>query len=455
MTKLSGTIQVPADKSITHRAILFAALAHGKSVVRVDSLGRDNLSSLRIIQQLGVYTESLLPPTIFKLAESEEIKNISLSDGDQAQITIEGKGRETFLKPANELNCGNSGTTARLLTGILAGCDFSSTLIGDESLSKRPFKRVTEPLSQMGAKFSGEMLPLTVTGGKLKGINYSSPKASAQVKSAILLAGLVAEGKTVVTEPSLSRDHTERLLKAMGCEVETICLPKSVTVTLNPQARLLPLNLDVPGDLSSAAFFLVAGAIIPQSKITIQHVGINPSRTGIIDILRQMGAKIEITNQQQVGGEDVADLTVTASSLKGCLVNAQDVVRAIDEIPIIAIAAAFAEGETEIVGAEELRVKESDRLSKVAVLLKHFGVKVEERPDGLKISGNPSLLNSATGKSLGSDDYRKTGDHRIAMCGAIMEYAVSGQFEILDLHAIETSFPTFVELLKKLISNLM
>jgi 3-phosphoshikimate 1-carboxyvinyltransferase len=344
------------------------------------------------------------------------------------------------------------------LTGFLAGCPFSCTLSGDESLRSRPFKRVTDPLSQMGACFDGESLPLKIRGGALKGIDYLSPKASAQVKSAILLAGLQASGPVSVVEPWRSRDHTERMLTAMGCEVRGFELENGhwkVELPGEAERRTLsPLEIEVPGDFSAAAFFLVAGTIVPDSQVLIKGVGFNPTRTGLFSILRRMGANIKTYNPRNVGGEEVIDLEVNGAALKGVDVHPEDVVLAIDEIPALAVAAAFAEGVTRISGAEELRVKESDRLKKTAELLKSFSVEVKELPDGLLISGNPALAKSfrESGQTVpdGRTSWRHSGDHRIAMCGAVLEYSLCAEFQLSDAIAVETSFPTFVDCFERL-----
>ena len=448
---LRGDISVPADKSITHRSILFNSIANGKAVVKLSLLGRDNLASLRIMQQLGVRIISRLPSEMYKLAVEEEIKNISQIDGEIGEIEIYGCGYGGLKESSSPLNCGNSGTTARLLCGLLAGMPFRSVLVGDQSLSKRPFKRVTEPLSQMGATFSGSTLPLTIDGGNVSGIAYESPKASAQVKSAILLTGLQAVGETSVTEPYLSRDHTERMLSAMGANICEQQLDdgrwRVRLINESGVTELKSVDVNVPGDFSSAAFFMVAGVIFPESEILIRDVGINPTRLGLYELLKRMGASISFLNQRLIGGEEVADILVRSSNLHGIEVTPADVVMAIDEIPIFSLAAAMAKGTTTIHGAEELRVKESDRLHMISILLSAFGCKCKELDDGLIIeglAGRPLTVHEGTSfETLRSSSWKTSGDHRISMISAILELLTFGECQIVDFSSIETSFPTF------------
>ncbi len=450
-SRLKGEINIPADKSIAHRAILFCSIANGKSIITANTLGRDNLASIRVMQHLGVAIKAAFTKELFKIAQEEALVDISLSDGLECQIEIVGMGLRGLSKPNQSLYCGNSGTTSRLLTGVLSGQHFSATITGDESLSRRPFKRVTEPLGQMGAKFSGDTLPLIITGKELTGITYQSPRASAQVKSAILLAGLYADGATTVIEPSQSRDHTERMLRAMGCEIqeeETANGKWEVKLAKTPENKnLQSLIMSVPGDFSAAAFFIVVGLLASESKITIKNVGWNESRNGLYDILLRMGANIIIVNAREVGGEKVVDIKVSSSELCGVEVGAVDVVRAIDEIPILAVAAAAAKGTTTITGAQELRVKESDRLALMADLLKSFGVSLTEQEDGLTINGSGEFK---IGEGKIRDTWLKSGDHRIAMSGAVMDFISTGEFEILDYKAVETSFPTFLSCFQQL-----
>ncbi len=455
--RLRGKIAVPGDKSITHRAIMFGGIASGTTKLESSILGRDNFASLRIMRQLGAKVSGFVTPSLRQIADEEGFSSLGTGSGSFSQLEIVGCGPGNLQAPDGDLDCGNSGTTARLMTGILAPQNFLATLVGDHSLSSRPFKRVVEPLARMGAGFSGERLPLTVTGAgaggcELKAIRYESPKASAQVKSAILLAGLRAEGETVVVEPHLSRDHTERMFTAMGVKVRTRTTAEGVEITLPPRSvrgELRGIEIEIPGDFSAAAFFLVAGSIVPDSEIVLTNVGINPARVGLLNILRRMGASIELTNLRTVGGEEVSDIVVKSSNLRGIPIGAEDVVLAIDEIPVLAVACALAEGESVISGAEELRVKESDRLTMTAKILSGFGAAVEELKDGLRIPGDPTLAGrfasnpqNAAGMISG---WTGSGDHRIAMAGAVMQFALSGRFDLYDQSAVETSFPGFVQ----------
>ncbi len=453
---LKGTLNVPGDKSITHRAIMFGAVANGTSTVRTSLLGRDNFATARVMCQLGAKIKGTVTNSLLAMAHEEGLTNLADSGNEWCDLEVTGAGFEGLHAPAAILDCGNSGTTARLLTGVLAGRPFSATLTGDKSLVKRPFKRVAEPLTKMGAKFSGDMLPLTVTGGKLGGLEYASPKASAQVKSAILLAGLQGAGRVSVTEPELSRDHTERMLRAMGCAVEVSQISGGWRISLPDSAnrgRLNPLDVVIPGDISAAAFFLVAGSIFPDSELTITGVGVNATRTGIISVLERMGARLELKNKRDVGGEDVVDIGVRTARLRGCDIGAKDVVLAIDEVPVLAVAAALAEGTTRIEGAAELRVKESDRLAMSAAILRSFGVEVEEFDDGLEIIGKPELATAGAPALKERPDWKTSHDHRIAMCGALLELLATGDFDLPDKPAVETSFPRYEELLRGLISR--
>lgn len=464
---LQGEISVPADKSITHRAIILASIAEGTSTIHAENLGRDNLATWRVMSQLGVNIQGMLPEKTLKLARDEGLEKIQAmayrpAGTEACDLTIHGRGILSLQASQKELNCGNSGTTARLLSGLLAAYPFASHFNGDASLIRRPFRRIMEPLTQMGAKFSGASLPYTVQGAALGGIDFTSQHASAQVKGAILLAGLQAYGNVVVTEPVQSRDHTERMLQAMGCVLLEKAKEKGIwQVSLPPKEERTPLSpqqFTIPGDFSSATFFLVAASILPDSHVKICNVGFNPTRIGAYHILRHMGADIIIGNRRSVAGEDVVDLVVRTSTLTGVKITPEDVVLAIDEIPALSVAALFAKGETMIDGARELRVKESDRLSMIASLIENFSGKVEEFEDGLLISGSPSLMGSKnrprdthdlkTGKE--TSPWRRSGDHRIAMSGAIAELAICGGFAMQDLPAVETSFPTFIECFRKL-----
>jgi len=459
LPSLSGTVCLPGDKSITHRSILFGAIANGVSRVKMRTVGRDNLASLRIVSQLGVRYELQVPSHYKELAEQEKIILSGISPDEYCYLKIFGVGLDGLTASNEPLDCGNSGTSARLLCGLLAGFPFKSTLCGDESLSKRPFKRVTAPLSQMGASFSAENLPLEIIGSKaLSGINHISANSSAQVKSAILLAGLHSDQPVTITEPTQSRDHTERMFSAMGCELRQAADGNGnwvVQLKSVPRANgLSPLEVEVPGDYSAAAFFVVAASIIPNSKVTIENVGFNKSRIGLHHILLKMGARIDTLESREVAGEEVVNLCVSSAPLVGVEISGEDVALAIDEIPILAVAAAFANGTTRIRGAEELRVKESDRIAMVAALLKSFSIKVEEFKDGLSIEGNPNLLSSnpAVDPQL-EKVWRNCGDHRISMAGAILEFALSGHCRVSNVPAVETSFPKFKETFESLLKN--
>lgn len=432
---LQGEIIPPPDKSISHRAIIFSSLAEGKSVVRNFLCAEDPLSTVGAFKQMGL--EIAVSGTGgFKTRAYNSDSRIALPE---AEITIAGKGLTGLKKPDYAIDCGNSGTTMRLLCGVLAGQTFSATLKGDASLSRRPMKRIIDPLSRMGAVLESNngYPPLKVTGGTLKPIHYISPVASAQVKSAVLLAGLYCDGVTSVAEPEKSRDHTERMLKAAGAEIIT----DGLTVGVKGRGKLNPLDLTVPGDFSSAAFFITAGVLVPGSGILIKNVGVNPTRTGLLEILQAMGANITLENQKNVSGEPVADISVNHSSLSGIDISGDIVPKTIDEFPILCVAAALARGKTIITGAKELRVKESDRISTMAAELRKMGVNIEELEDGLIIEGREELK-SATIQSH--------GDHRIAMSMAIAGLMTDGETMILDTDCIKTSFPGFMGILEKL-----
>lgn len=359
---LKGTITIPADKSISHRAVMFASLANGKSVIKNFSKGQDPFSSLKVCKALGIDAE-------FK---------------DNLVITSNGN----FSAPSEVLDCGNSGTTMRLMSGILAGQNFTSTLIGDESLSKRPMKRVIEPLNLMGAEIKSNSFkaPLTIYGKKLHPIDYVSKLASAQVKSCILLAGLNVDGKTTFTEPYISRNHTEIMLKYMGANISV----DKNTVTVE-KSQLEPRTIEVCGDISSAAYFIVAGLIVPNSKIILKNVGLNPTRTGILEVAEKMGGNIEILDKRNISGEDVGDIQISYSDLKSCVIEGEIIPRLIDELPVIAVLATQAEGTTVIKDAQDLRNKESDRIKAVVTELKKIGANIEETPDGFIINGKTNL----------------------------------------------------------------
>ncbi|MFW2372852.1 MAG: 3-phosphoshikimate 1-carboxyvinyltransferase [Gammaproteobacteria bacterium] len=413
--RLSGRFRVPGDKSISHRSIMFGSIADGTSHVSGFLQGEDSLNTLRAFRAMGV--------------------NIDGPD-DQGQVTIHGVGIDGLQAPQQDLQLGNSGTSMRLMSGLLAGQAFDLTLTGDRSLSKRPMKRVTDPLALMGAKVDaaeGGKPPLKIHGAQsLQGIDYVMPMASAQVKSCLLLAGIYAHGTTCVTEPATTRDHTERMLRAFGYSVTS----EGHRICLNGGGRLTACDIDVPSDISSAAFYMVGASIAEGSDITLQHVGINPTRIGVIEILRLMGANIELLNPREVGGEPVADIRVRSSQLKGIHVPEHLVPLAIDEFPVLFVAAACAEGQTVVTGAEELRVKESDRIQVMADGLQELGVNAEATTDGMVIQGG-----TITGGQVHSRD-----DHRIAMAFTMAGLKASGSILIEDCENVNTSFPGFVAL---------
>lgn len=419
-TRLRGEISVPGDKSISHRAIMFASLARGQSRVTGLLRGEDCLSTLKAFQQLGV----------------------DVDDRAEDELIIHGRGLRGLREPADVIDCGNSGTTMRLMSGILAGQPFFSVLTGDQYLRKRPMKRVIEPLSTMNAQIfgreGGTKAPLAINGGDLKPTEYHSPIASAQVKSALLLAGMQTEGITTVYEPHLSRDHSERMLRSFGAELVSFDGGARVAgpVTLTAQ------DVAVPGDISSAAFFLVATLIVPDSELLIKNVGVNPTRSGIIDILQLMGGNIELLNQRDVSGEPVADLLVKTSDLHGADIAGELIPRAIDEFPVISVAAAFADGVTTIRDAEELRVKETDRIAAMCDTLTSLGARIEGFEDGMRIEGQDNLPGGQTVHSC--------GDHRIAMSLAVAGLRAQKEVKIIDTACTETSFPGFWSLLSQI-----
>lgn len=411
--QLSGEFRVPGDKSISHRSIMFGAIADGTTHVTGFLQGEDSLNTLRAFRAMGVEIDG---------------------PDEQGRVTIQGVGIDGLQAPSVPLDLGNSGTSIRLMSGLLAGQAFDVELSGDRSLSKRPMKRVTDPLALMGARIDtaeGGKPPLKVNGGSaMKGIDYVMPMASAQVKSCLLLAGMYAEGETCVTEPATTRDHTERMLNAFGYPVVT----QANRMCIKGGGRLTACDIDVPADISSAAFFLVGASIAENSDITLQHVGINPTRTGIIDILRLMGANIELQNERTVGGEPVADIRVRSARLKGIDVPESLVPLAIDEFPVLFVAAACAEGKTVVTGAEELRVKESDRIQVMADGLQAIGVDATATEDGMIINGG-----SIKGGKVHSRD-----DHRIAMAFTMAALRSKGEILIEDCENVNTSFPDFI-----------
>lgn len=420
---LHGRIKIPGDKSISHRSLMLGALAEGETIIHGLLLGEDPRSTAECFRAMGA----------------------EISDLNTQEVRVKGIGLGCLQEPLDVLNAGNSGTTLRLMLGILAshpGKYF--TVTGDSSLRSRPMSRVVQPLQMMGAQIWGRqadsLAPLSVKGQVLKPIHYQSPIASAQVKSCILLAGLMADGKTTVTEPALSRDHSERMLRAFGAEVEVD--PETISATVTGQARLQGQTVVVPGDISSAAFWLVAGAIVPGSDLTVENVGINPTRTGILEALQAMGADITLENEREVAGEPVADLRVRHSALKATRIAGDIIPRLIDEIPVLAVAAAFAEGTTVIQDAEELRVKESDRITVMANQLNAMGARVTELPDGMEITGGTPLTGTAV------DSYT---DHRIAMSLAIAALNAAGTTTIHRAEAASISYPDFVATLKQIV----
>ncbi|RFB16961.1 3-phosphoshikimate 1-carboxyvinyltransferase [Bacillus sp. HNG] len=420
ITGLNGSIGIPGDKSISHRSIMLGAIAQGRTVVDNFLLGDDCLSTISCFEKLGV--------------------KITL---DHNHVEIEGAGFDGLREPVEVLDTGNSGTTTRLMVGLLSGVPIHTCMIGDESIAKRPMKRVTEPLRQMGAKIDGRedgnFTPLAIRGGSIEGIDYTSPVASAQVKSSILLAGLNAVGTTSVTEPHKSRDHTERMLRAFGCEVEE----DGLTVKLKGGQKLTGTNIEVPGDISSAAFFLVAGAIVPNSRITLKNVGMNPTRTGIIDVLVKMGARLEIGNERIKNNEPIADLTIQTSELTGIEIGGDIIPRLIDEIPVIALLASQAQGKTVIKDAAELKVKETNRIDTVVGELSKLGAVIEPTDDGMIIYGDK--------KQLTGGEVHSHGDHRIGMMLAIAACIANDEVSLSDSESISVSYPSFFEHLNGLI----
>lgn len=415
---LRGDVRFPGDKSISHRAVMFAAVARGTSRIRHCSDGGDNRSTIRAFQALGV-----------------DIRR----EGDE--VTVAGRGWDGLHAPARAIDCGNSGTTMRLLAGLLAARPFTSRLDGDTSLRRRPMGRVMAPLREMGAAIYSEggddRAPLRVDGRRLHGITYQSPVASAQVKSALILAGLQAQGYTQVWEPVRSRDHTERLLPAFGGRLSV----HDTSVAVEGGQDLHACDVEVPGDLSSAAFFIGAALVVPGSELYVRDVGLNPTRTGVLDIFRAMGGAVTTLRMREVCGEPVGDVAVRASALQGIEITGEWVVRAIDELPVVAVVAAFARGTTTIRGAQELRVKESDRLHALATSLRAFGVEVAELPDGLIIEGGGGVR-GGQGQSF--------GDHRIAMALSVAGLAGTGEMVLKGVDSVAISFPGFYDLVREL-----
>lgn len=409
MKKAVGQIKVPGDKSISHRAVMLGSLANGVTEISGFLKGADCLSTIDCFRKMEIDI-----------------------DINGENVTVHGNGLRGLKKPDEMLYTGNSGTTTRLLCGILAGQNFDTSITGDASIQKRPMGRVVQPLSMMGAKIENEYCPLYITGTKLHGIDYKMPVASAQVKTAIILAGLYADGETVIHEIEKSRDHTELMLSAMGADLTV----DNLDITVKPTNDLTAVNVDVPGDISSAAFFLVLGAIMPNSQITVTNVGINHTRTGIIDVLKDMGADITLENVHTSAGETVADITVRSSSLKGTTVGGDIIPRLIDELPIIAVAAVFADGQTVIKDAQELKVKETNRIRAVVDEFNKCGIDITETDDGMIING---------GKSIHGADFKTYGDHRMAMSLTVLAQLADGESTLDDSDCACVSYPTFFD----------
>lgn len=409
ISKASGTIKVPGDKSISHRAVMLGALAGGTTEITGFLQGADCLSTIDCFRNMGIDI-----------------------DVNGENVTVHGNGLNGLKAPEKMLYTGNSGTTTRLLCGILSGQTFDSSITGDASIQKRPMKRVTEPLSLMGAKIKNDYCPLYIQGSSLHGINYTMPVASAQVKTAIILASLYADGETVIHEIEKSRDHTELMLRAMGADIHT----DGLDIHIKKTGMLEPVNVDVPGDISSAAFFMVLGLIMPNSEITVTNVGVNPTRTGIIDVLHDMGANIKLENLRSSAGESVADITVSSSALHGTTISGDIIPRLIDELPIIAVAAVFADGQTVIKDAEELKVKETNRIRAVVDELSKCGVDITETDDGMIING---------GKNIHGADFKTYGDHRMAMSLTVLAQLANGECTLDDSDCACVSYPSFFE----------
>ena len=415
---LKGEVKIPGDKSISHRAVMLGALAKGTTKITDFLQGADCLSTMECFRRMGI-----------------QIQNTS------GEVLVHGQGLHGLAAPSDLLNVGNSGTTIRLLSGILAPQPFSATLTGDASIQKRPMKRVMEPLSQMGAKIeslSGNgCAPLRISGTPLKGIHYKTPVASAQVKSCILFAGMYADGATTVTEPVLSRDHSERMLEHFGARLTR----EGTAVTIQPEPQLAAKEIPVPGDISSAAYFIAAAALVPHSEILIRNVGINPTRSVMLEVCRAMGADIQYLNERDDSGEPTDDLLVRSSSLKGTVIEGAIIPALIDELPVLAVMAAFAKGETIIRNAEELKVKESDRIAVMVENLSAMGADITGTPDGMIIRGGPALHGA---------EIHTYKDHRIAMSFAVAALAAEGTTHIEDADCVNISYPDFYGDLQRL-----
>ncbi len=421
---LTGRCRVPGDKSISHRAVMFSALADGTSTITNFLDGGDCRATIGVMRGLGIEVEERSP----------------------TELVIHGRGLHGLQEPADILDCANSGTTIRLMTGLLAGQGFSSFLTGTPQIRRRPMNRIVKPLRQMGAiivgRQDGNFAPLGLGATTLRGMEYTLPVASAQVKSCLLLAGLYAQGLTVIREPGPARDHTERMLAAMGA---SIAVYGNTVHSERPTRPLAPLTITVPGDISSAAFLLVAASIVPGSRITIANVGINPTRTGIVDALRAMGADIEYTNVREQSGEPVADLEVCAAELHGTTFGGEQIVTMIDELPVLAVAASQAHGRTVVRDAGELRVKETDRIASTVSELRTLGAAIEPTPDGFIIDGPTRLVGGAV---------ESQGDHRLAMAMAVAALAAHGPSTVYGAEVTGDSFPGFETTLQALGANL-
>ena len=419
VNSLKGEVSIPGDKSISHRAVMFGSLAEGTTEVTNFLQGADCLSTISCFRKLGIENENT-----------------------SQRILIHGKGLHGLTEPSDTLDTGNSGTTTRLISGILAGQRFTTILNGDASIQTRPMKRIMTPLSMMGADITSlkgnDCAPLRICGGQLHGVAYTSPVASAQVKSCILLAGLYADAPTSVTEPVLSRNHTELMLAGFGAHVTS----SGTTATIEPEPDLNGMKIEVPGDISSAAYFLAAGLMIPNSEIMIKNVGINPTRDGILRVAKEMGGDITILNEKTSGGEPTCDLLVRSSSLKGVTIGGEIIPTLIDEIPMIAVMACFAEGITTIKDAQELKVKESNRIDTVVTNLKAMGAHIEATDDGMIIEGGYPLHGAVIDSHL---------DHRIAMSFAIGALGADGETRIEGADCVKISYPEFYQTLEKLI----
>lgn len=426
---LRGAVMVPGDKSITHRAIVLSALAEGETTITGYCRGEDCLNTARAFRAMGIQIQEA-----------------------PGELRVSGKGRWGLAEPDGPIDCGNSGTGIRLLAGLLAGQDFFTVLTGDESIRRRPMGRIVRPLRQMGATITGrkggELAPLAISGGRLHGITYESPIASAQVKSALLLAGLFAEGITRVVEPRPSRDHTERMLGSLG-------VPIRVDGTAVEVEGRQPVGwgggrtMVVPGDLSAAAFLAVAASVLPGSEVTVQGVGVNPTRTGCLDVLREMGGDLQLLREREEGGEPVADLRIRSAPLHGVRIGPDRIPQTIDELPVLFVAAALAEGVTEIRGAEELRHKESDRIATMASELGRMGAWIQEAPDGVRIQG----IGCGKAPPLKGGGFTSHGDHRVAMSLAVAALLADGPVQIDQADSIETSFPEFESKLLELLTS--